>query len=99
MPVYSAPESGVPTGMVTFTDGGNVLAQLPLRAGAAAVTCPALAAGVHLIGAVYSSDNVFAASAATLTQRAEGSDPRPVGRKVDLSGPIRPTALRHRRWF
>ena len=71
--------SGVPTGMMTFTDGGSVLAQLPLRAGVATFTAPALAAGVHLIGAVYSSDSVFAASTATLTQRVDG-DPRPVRR-------------------
>jgi hypothetical protein len=70
---------GAPTGMLTFMDGGNVLAQLPLVAGAASFSTPSLAAGVHLIGAVYSSDNVFAASAATLTQHADG-DPRPVGR-------------------
>jgi hypothetical protein len=64
---------------MTFTDGGSVLAQLPLRAGVATFTAPALAAGVHLIGAVYSSDSVFAASTATLTQRVDG-DPRPVRR-------------------
>jgi len=77
--VPALPGSGVPTGMVTFMDGGAVLAQLPLRAGAASFNTPSLAAGVHSIGAVYSSDNVFAASTAALTQRVDG-DPRPVRR-------------------
>ena len=44
-----------------------------------------LAAGVHLLAAVYSSDGTFAASTATLTQLAEGADPRPVARDVSAT--------------
>jgi len=95
--IPSAPGSGTPTGMVTFTDGGNVLAQLPVSGGVASFATTALAAGVHLIGAVYSSDNVFAASTATLTERADGPHPVPVGREVSVSGTVsstlRPLAL------
>ncbi len=80
------PESGGPTGMVTFTDGGKVIGQLPLHAGVASFTAPELTAGVHLLGAVYSSDGSFAASTATLTQRADGDISRPVARNVSVSG-------------
>jgi hypothetical protein len=73
---------GVPTGMVTFTDGGKVIGQFPLRAGTASLTAPELKAGVHLLGAVYSSVGTFAASSATLTHRAAGTNPLPVARNL-----------------
>ena len=69
----SALISGVPSGMVAFTDeNDNVVAQIPLSAGAASFSITAPRAGTRITGAVYSSDGTFAASAGTLTA---GSSP------------------------
>jgi hypothetical protein len=55
--------SGTPTGMVTFSDGANVIGQVPLDANGAATTASSnLSAGSHTITATYASDTKFAAS-------------------------------------
>jgi hypothetical protein len=54
---------GTPTGTVTFTDGPNVLAVVPLSgSGQAALTTSALGAGSHSIVASYSGDSANRAS-------------------------------------
>ena len=58
-----SPGTGTPSGMVTFHEGSNVLAQVPLAAnGTASFVTSALSAGDHIITATYASDTVFAAS-------------------------------------
>jgi hypothetical protein len=55
--------AGVPTGMVTFKDGLNVIGQVPLNAsGQASLTTASLTAGGHTLSAAYASDTRFAAS-------------------------------------
>ncbi len=55
--------SGTPTGMVTFSEGGNVLGQVPLNtSGTATIASSSLAAGSHTIIATYASDTRFATS-------------------------------------
>jgi len=46
----------IPTGTVTFNDGGTTLASMPLTAGAASLSTSGLAAGTHLISAAYPGD-------------------------------------------
>jgi hypothetical protein len=73
--VASAPAgSGIPTGFVTFQEGGTVLAQVPLDAsGAASFSTAALALGTHPVAAVYVSDSVFAASSGSVAQGVQNS--------------------------
>ncbi len=61
------PGVGVPTGTVTFSDGGTLLGSAPLEDGVAIFTDSALEAGTHQLTVVYGGDNVnFAASTTTL---------------------------------
>jgi hypothetical protein len=69
--------SRLPTGMVTFTDNNNVVAQIPLSAGTASFTITAPRAGTHVFGAIYSSDGTFAASAGTLAEGSRTSNRTP----------------------
>ncbi|HEY6305541.1 MAG TPA: Ig-like domain repeat protein, partial [Candidatus Angelobacter sp.] len=58
------PNTGAPTGSITFKDGTAVLGSAPLNtSGTAALTAPALAVGPHNVTAAYSGDANFAASA------------------------------------
>lgn len=60
---------GTPTGMVTFEDGSNSIAQVPLNpSGVASITTSSLSVGTHQIKASYASDTLFASSNATLSQ-------------------------------
>jgi hypothetical protein len=61
---------GTPTGTVTFTDGTNVLGNVPLDDGRATFTTSSLAAGSHSIAATYMPKDplLFSGSSATLTQ-------------------------------
>jgi hypothetical protein len=56
------PASGTPTGLVTFAEGGAILAQVPVNAGAASFETAALVTGSHTITAAYGSDIFFASS-------------------------------------
>ena len=57
----------MPTGMVSFWDGTNFIAQFALNTnGIAALTTTNLAPGSHAISASYCSDTVFASSSASL---------------------------------
>lgn len=69
-----SPATGTPTGMVTFSDGNTVLAQLPVNSGGvAAFSTSGLAAGSHTVTAVYASDSVFAASSGSVVQAIQNS--------------------------
>jgi hypothetical protein len=63
--------TGIPTGMVTFSDGATVILQVPLRTngtdGIASIGRSSLATGSHTITAVYASDTQFAASSGSTT--------------------------------
>ena len=64
----SAP-GGMPTGTVNFADGTTVLGSAPLAAGMAMFTTSSLAAGSHVITAIYSGDaSHTGATSATLAQ-------------------------------
>jgi hypothetical protein len=92
---------GTPTGMVTFLEGGAVLAQVPVgSSGTASFTTSALAVGGHTVTAVYYSDPVFATSAGDdspapqivqdATATAVGSSPNPsvFGQSVTLTAAV-----------
>jgi len=61
--------SGVPTGSVTFGDGGtNLCAGVALAAGSATCTTSTLAAGVHTIVAMYSGSSTYKSGNASVDQ-------------------------------
>jgi len=76
--VASAPPgSGTPEGMVTFQEGANILAQVPVNSGGiASFNTSSLSSGVHNITAYYYSDTVFASSNGGTTQTV-GPGPTP----------------------
>ena len=78
--------SGFPTGMITFTDAGVLLGQVPLLAGIAVFPVASLSTGRHALAATYASDGMFAAASATLTQRVGASNAAPVAANVMLTG-------------
>jgi uncharacterized repeat protein (TIGR01451 family) len=60
---------GIPTGLVTFSDGGTAIGSGPLAGGAATLTTASLTAGAHNITASYGGAAGFAASTSSaLTQ-------------------------------
>jgi parallel beta-helix repeat protein len=74
-----APSSGVPTGSVTFRDGADVLATVPLDAsGRASFSTSALLAGLRTISAEYSGDSNFNPSAKAGNLTVEAPGPRTV---------------------
>lgn len=60
--------AGVPTGTVTFSDGGSPIGTVPLSGGVATLTTSTLGLGGHTIAATYSGNASFTSSAATLRQ-------------------------------
>jgi len=65
--------SGVPTGMVTFSDGTKVIGQAAVNGtGIAAITSSSLGVGSHTITASYVSDTRFARSSGSTTQVIQG---------------------------
>lgn len=66
---------GVPTGAVTFTDGGNVVATAMLVAGSASATYLSPAAGSHSIIANYLGDTDFTASSSQASVTTVGAMP------------------------
>lgn len=69
-----APGGATPTGTVTFKDGSNVLANVPLVNGVAALTVSNLGQGTRAITAVYSGDALDQASVSTtLTQTVQSA--------------------------
>ena len=62
-----------PDGSVVYSDGGTVLAVVPLEAGQAAFTTALLSAGTHTITAAFSGTATAAPSSATIQQVVEPS--------------------------
>ena len=62
----AGPDVAVPTGMVLFEEGSQVLAQVPLRNGDASITVP-VSGAIRTFKVTYASDPQFAASDTTLT--------------------------------
>jgi len=62
--------TNTPTGMVSFWDGAEFLAQIPLNSnGLAVITITNLPATNHNISATYASDSLFASSTATVSAK------------------------------
>src|SRR5262249_49477609 len=55
----ASPGAGIPGGQIMLSDGGTTVGSAPLLSGTAAVTVPSLAAGPHLLSAVYNGDSDF----------------------------------------
>jgi hypothetical protein len=66
--VSAASSSTVPTGSVSFKDGGAVLGSATLNAGTAAFTTSSLSGGNHGITAAYGGDSNFGPSNGSVTQ-------------------------------
>ncbi|HYL76326.1 MAG TPA: Ig-like domain repeat protein [Bryobacteraceae bacterium] len=62
-----APGSGIPTGTVTFLDGGSPIGTGTLSGGVATFSTSALAAGSHTITTSYGGDGSFNGSTGSLT--------------------------------
>jgi hypothetical protein len=58
--------TGIPTGAVTFLDGGSQINAATLNAGAASFTSATLAVGSHTIAAAYGGDANYAASSSAV---------------------------------
>jgi hypothetical protein len=68
------PNSGTPTGTVTFKDGSTTLAAATLSGGTARFTTSSLAPGSHPITVVYSGDGSLAPSSSTALGQTVGRD-------------------------
>lgn len=65
-----APGAGTPTGSITFQDGANLLATVPVSAGGQATfSSGSLAVGSHSLTASYVGDANFRSSSGSLTQQ------------------------------
>ena len=62
--------TGVPTGTVTFQDGGRSLGTVTLSAGIARLTTSALANGAHSIVAIYNPSGDFTASRSSVLRQS-----------------------------
>src|SRR4029077_8396865 len=71
--------ANAPTGSVNFMDGGNLFGSGTLSGGVATFTTTSLAAGSHVITAVYGGDgNNIGTNSTPLTQLVVGAYPFPV---------------------
>ena len=66
-----------PAGMVTFQEGSNSLAQIPLSNGSGSFSTSSLSLGSHTITATYQSDTLSALSSDTKTQSVVTPTPTP----------------------
>src|SRR5262249_38500535 len=99
-----APAAGVPTGTVTFRDGGANLGSATLVNGSASLSVSSLAAGSHSLTVVYSGGGNFAGSTSpavsqvvnvavipsTTTSLSSTPNPSTVGQAVTLSPTVTP---------
>jgi hypothetical protein len=88
----SSPISNTPSGMVTFQEGSNILAQVPLAGGTASFQTSDLSIGDRTITAVYASDTVFASSSGNTVHTVAGvptptPTPTPGGTATPTPGP------------
>jgi hypothetical protein len=89
---------GTPAGSITFSDGGSLLAGVPLSAGVAQYTSSTLPVGTHPITAAYATNGNFAASSDSLNQVVNGvpsaanvtaaSNPAYIAQNVTLTGSV-----------
>jgi hypothetical protein len=70
--------STTPTGMVTFQEGSDALAQVPLNNGTASFNTSNLSLGDHTITAIYQSDTLSALSSNSITQSVGVPPPTPM---------------------
>jgi len=93
--------SGVPTGTITFSDGGTSLASISLSGGSAQLTLSNLSLGSHSITAKYNGDSNFTAStstpiaqsvtqAATATNVSSNTNPSSYGQAVTFTATVAP---------
>jgi hypothetical protein len=66
-----------PTGMVTFQEGLNSLAQIPLNGGSASFSTSNLSPGSHTLTATYQSDTLSALRSDTTSQSVASPTPTP----------------------
>jgi hypothetical protein len=93
--------AGVPTGMVTFSEGSAILGQAGLTNGVATLAPASMSAGTHTITASYPGDSNNLASSgqlvesiksvATTTTIASSGNPSVWGEHVKLSANVAPT--------
>lgn len=78
--------SGLPTGMVQFSDGASVLGTAALDSNAqAAFTTSSLPVGIHAIQAAYGGDTNFDVSSGTVNQQVDSPLPVPVPTTVAVT--------------
>jgi hypothetical protein len=96
--VGPAINGAAPTGTVLIRDGATALATVPLMGGKATYTTSTLAAGDHILSALYSGDANFAPSAGGLHQRitipttttlTSSANPSSFGQTVVFSATVR----------
>ncbi len=92
--------SGVPSGTVSFSDGGDPLGTVPLDGnGKASITANSFAVGAHIITAAYSGDSNFLASSSdaspqtvnrssTTTALSGGPNPSVFGQAVVFAATV-----------
>lgn len=96
-------DAGTPTGSVSVTVDGKLAGNAALNAnGAATITLPSLAAGMHTVAASYSGDASFERAGASTTQTVakaptavalrSQANPSPVGLPVSVDVQVSPTA-------
>lgn len=90
----------VPTGSITFKDGGSTIGTTTLNGGAAAsFSISSLSAGSHTIVAVYSGDSTYASSTSapvvetmaqigTSTAVSSSTNPAPAGAAITLNAAV-----------
>ncbi|WP_210420322.1 Ig-like domain repeat protein [Aquisphaera giovannonii] len=94
-----SPGAGVPTGTLTFMDGGSTLGTGTLVGGTVSFTTAALAAGTHTVTAVYGGDGNFANStsssvsqvvnrSATTTALTSSASPSAFGQSVTFTATV-----------
>ena len=98
-----SPGGGTPSGQVTFFDGTNTLATLPLAGGVATYSSSTLIQGVHPISVVYDGDDNFLGSTSTTlnqnvnrsistTTIASSANPSAFGQSVSFTAQVAATA-------
>lgn len=99
MVAAASPGAGMPTGTVTFEDGGVLLGSADLDAGVASLTAPFLALATHSITATYAGDGNFEGAvssgldqvvlpAATTTSVASSVNPAAFGQPVTFTATV-----------
>ena len=97
----TSPASGVPTGTVTFRDGGTTLGVVTLVNGSASLTVSTLATGNHSLTAIYSGSADFLGSTSpiviqavnllsTSTSLTSTPNPSTTGQAVTLTATVSP---------